>query len=48
LSPNQSNQDIQDLLKKRNESQQIGEANCGSVFKNPPNNFAAKLIDDTD
>jgi UDP-N-acetylmuramate dehydrogenase len=41
-------QDIQDLLKKRNDSQPIGEANCGSVFKNPPNNFAAKLIEDSD
>jgi UDP-N-acetylmuramate dehydrogenase len=36
------------LLKKRNDSQPIGEANCGSVFKNPPNNFAAKLIEDSD
>jgi UDP-N-acetylenolpyruvoylglucosamine reductase len=45
---NSAQQDIQDLLKKRNDSQPIGEANCGSVFKNPPNNFAAKLIEDSD
>ncbi len=40
-------QDIKKLLKKRNDSQPIGQANCGSVFKNPNNNFAAKLIEDS-
>jgi UDP-N-acetylmuramate dehydrogenase len=34
------------LLESRYQSQPIGSANCGSVFKNPPNNYAAKLIED--
>jgi UDP-N-acetylmuramate dehydrogenase len=38
-------QDIRAFLKKRNGSQPIGQASCGSVFKNPSNNFAAKLIE---
>jgi len=38
---------IKDLLKKRNDSQPIGLPNCGSVFKNPPNHHAAKLIEDS-
>jgi UDP-N-acetylmuramate dehydrogenase len=33
------------LLQKRNESQPIGVRSCGSVFKNPPGNFAARLIE---
>ncbi len=40
-------QDIKSLLKKRNNCQPIGQASCGSVFKNPLNNFAAKLIEDS-
>ena len=47
FSQTDKQQDIKALLKKRNDSQPIGEANCGSVFKNPPNNFAAKLIEDS-
>jgi UDP-N-acetylmuramate dehydrogenase len=43
-NPNAS-QAIKDLLKERNAAQPIGTANCGSVFKNPPNYAAAKLID---
>jgi len=43
---NKSNkQNIKSLLAKRNDSQPIGLPSCGSVFKNPPNNHAAKLID---
>ncbi len=38
-------QDIKQLLDKRNQNQPIGKASCGSVFKNPKNNFAAKLIE---
>jgi UDP-N-acetylmuramate dehydrogenase len=30
-----------------NTSQPIGEANCGSVFKNPKNHHAAQLIEDS-
>lgn len=33
------------LLKKRNESQPIGSYNCGSVFRNPPGDHAARLIE---
>ncbi len=33
------------LLNKRNASQPIGEWSCGSVFKNPPGDFAARLIE---
>ncbi len=40
-------QDIKALLKKRNDSQPIGKANCGSVFKNPKDNFAARLIENS-
>ena len=33
------------LLRKRNTTQPIGTYNCGSVFKNPPGDFAARLIE---
>ncbi len=36
---------IKELLDKRNQSQPVGLANCGSVFKNPKGHFAAKLIE---
>lgn len=36
---------LRNLLEKRNESQPIGTANAGSVFKNPPGDFAARLIE---
>ncbi len=36
---------IRDMLRKRDDSQPIGSANCGSVFCNPPGGFAAKLIE---
>jgi len=38
---------IKMLLEQRNLSQPTGEANCGSVFKNPKNYHAAKLIEDS-
>lgn len=38
--------DIRTLLEKRNASQPTGTANCGSVFRNPPGNFAGRLIED--
>lgn len=37
--------EIRNLLEKRNASQPTGTANCGSVFRNPENNFAGKLIE---
>ena len=36
---------IKELLTKRTTAQPIGQPSCGSVFRNPPNDFAAKLID---
>lgn len=41
----EQNDDVGDLLKKRNTTQPIGLPSCGSVFKNPKNHFAAKLIE---
>jgi len=38
---------IKQLLVERNASQPIGQPSCGSVFRNPQNNFAAKLIEQT-
>lgn len=35
----------QALLKKRAETQPLGTFNCGSVFKNPPGDHAARLIE---
>ncbi len=39
-------QRIKALLQQRAETQPIGEASCGSVFKNPKNAFAAQLIEE--
>lgn len=36
---------IKKLLAQRNQSQPTNYPNCGSVFRNPPNNYAAKLIE---
>ena len=41
----EQNDDVSELLKKRNSTQPIGLPSCGSVFKNPKNHFAAKLIE---
>lgn len=35
-----------DLLIRRNRAQPVNMPNSGSMFKNPPGNFAAKLIDE--
>jgi len=40
-----ANDNVRDLLQKRNSTQPIGLASCGSVFKNPNGNYAAKLIE---
>jgi len=37
--------DIKAMLKKRGYSQPIGKLSCGSVFRNPPGQFAAELIE---
>ena len=44
-APGANSDAIRDLLEKRKESQPIGEWSCGSVFKNPPGDHAARLIE---
>ena len=39
-------QKIRELLDHRAMTQPTSEYNCGSVFRNPPNNYAARLIED--
>lgn len=41
----QSRQFVKDLLAKRIASQPLGEPNAGSVFRNPPGDHAARLIE---
>jgi UDP-N-acetylmuramate dehydrogenase len=41
----QSLETIRSLLARRNQTQPTGVANCGSVFRNPPNFFAGQLIE---
>ena len=36
-----------EMLNKRKISQPLGKPSCGSVFRNPEGNFAAKLIQDS-
>lgn len=38
-------QRIKELLDRRSETQPIGQHSCGSVFRNPPGDYAARLID---
>ena len=42
----QSKQEIKRLLTKRAETQPTKQANAGSVFKNPDNDYAARLIEE--
>ena len=42
---NKPNDNVRELLDKRNSAQPIGLPSCGSVFKNPKDNYAAKLIE---
>ncbi len=39
------NDAIRELLERRRETQPIGEWSCGSVFTNPPDDHAARLIE---
>ena len=36
---------IRQLLERRNQTQPTGVASCGSVFRNPPGDYAARLIE---
>ncbi len=36
---------IKELLRRRAQTQPLGTRNCGSVFRNPPGDFAARLIE---
>jgi UDP-N-acetylmuramate dehydrogenase len=38
-------QRIKELLARRAETQPMGQASCGSVFRNPPGDFAGRLIE---
>ena len=42
----ESRRKVKELLAKRIASQPLGEPNAGSVFRNPPENYAARLIED--
>ena len=37
---------VKELLSRRIASQPLGEPNAGSVFRNPPGTYAARLIED--
>lgn len=43
--PKQLDSEIHELLRKRSTEQPIGKLSCGSVFRNPPGDYAARLID---
>jgi UDP-N-acetylmuramate dehydrogenase len=43
--PGANDADVRALLTRRKESQPIGEWSCGSVFTNPPQDHAARLIE---
>jgi len=43
--PIDGDNEIRELLAQRSASQPTGLASCGSVFKNPPNDFAGRLIE---
>lgn len=38
-------EEIREILARRKETQPIGLPSCGSVFRNPPDDFAARLIE---
>ena len=37
--------DVRTMLRKRGDTQPLGKLSCGSVFRNPPGQFAAQLIE---
>ena len=38
-------QRIREFLERRSATQPIGQLNCGSVFRNPPGDYAARLVE---
>lgn len=44
-APEAVNARVKALLKRRSDSQPMGFRSCGSVFRNPPGDFAARLIE---
>jgi len=44
----ESREKIRELLDQRNAAQPVGNKSCGSVFRNPENDFAARLIESCD
>ncbi len=44
----QAKHKIRELLEQRNASQPVGNKSCGSVFRNPENDYAARLIESCD
>lgn len=46
-SADESRAQIRSLLKQRASSQPTGQRSCGSVFKNPPGDYAGRLIEAT-
>lgn len=44
-APEAVNSRVKSLLKRRSDSQPMGYRSCGSVFRNPPGDFAARLIE---
>ena len=45
LTPGAEDGRVRELLDRRNRSQPIGQPSCGSVFRNPPGDHAARLIE---
>jgi UDP-N-acetylmuramate dehydrogenase len=43
--PEETRSHIRALLKRRAETQPLGQRSCGSVFRNPPGDHAARLIE---
>ena len=43
--PQAEAQAVKDLLRQRRASQPVGQPSCGSVFRNPPGDHAARLIE---
>jgi UDP-N-acetylmuramate dehydrogenase len=43
--PEQIRQRMRDMRRRRSSTQPLSQPNCGSVFKNPPGDFAARLVE---